>query len=333
MAVLVREDLRKQFIKNEISPVYLFFGAEGFLRDEWIKAITNRVLKDSPLREFNEAEFSLNDNDIRHALATAEQLPMMGDRRVVKVTEVQKVREEDEESLSRYLSNPAESCVLILVASELDKRKRVSKLLLEKTFAVEFAELKDGELVAWAKGQLKNLHTSADDRTLSYLVGLVGNNVRRLSNELEKIAVASLPEGVITTKLIDELVPNSREISNFALTDYLLTKNRPKALQILKKILDDGAEPLMLLGLIAANYHRLALVKDMMRKGYDNKEVFRVVAMPFNKQEEFKATARRVDAKILDKSLQRIAQTDLAIKTSQATPRMQIEMLVYELTA
>ncbi len=333
MAVLAREDLRKQFIKQEISRVYLFFGAEDFLRDEWIRAISNRVLKDSPLREFNEAEFSLNETDIRSALATAEQLPMMGEKRVVKVTEVQKIREEDEASLARYLADPAESCVLILVAGDLDKRKRVSKLLLEKTFAVEFSELRDGELAAWAKGQVKNLSAKADDRTIAYLVGLVGNNVRKLSSELEKIAVASLPEGVISIELIDKLVSNSRELSNFALTDYLLSKNRPRAMQTLKKVLDDGAEPLMLLGLIANNYHRVALVKDMMRKGYDSKEVFKAVMMPFSKQEEFKAIARRADAEALDKILERIAAADLAIKTSQATPRMQIEMLVYELTA
>jgi len=53
--------------------------------------------------------------------------------------------------------------------------------------------------------------------------------------------------------------------------------------------------------------------------------------MPFSKREEFLATARRADASELARRLHRIAAADLAIKTSQATPRLQLEMLVCEL--
>ena len=70
-----------------------------------------------------------------------------------------------------------------------------------------------------------------------------------------------------------------------------------------------------------------------MRQGVDRKEVARVIGLPGFKQEDFLATARRADGDKLSWSLQRLAEGDLAIKTSKATPRMQIEMLVVELTA
>ena len=162
---------------------------------------------------------------------------------------------------------------------------------------------------------------------------MMGNNILKLNTELEKLATAALPDGIITRELIEKLVPNSRELSNFDLSDQLLNKNRNRALQILKKILDDGAEPLMLLGLIANNFHRLFLAKEMMRQGVERKEVARTIGLPFGKQEDFLATARRADADKLAWNLKRIAETDLAIKTSKGTPRLQIEMLVVELTA
>jgi DNA polymerase-3 subunit delta len=129
------------------------------------------------------------------------------------------------------------------------------------------------------------------------------------------------------------LVPDSRAIDNFTLSDYLLAKNKKYALQTLKKILDDGVEPLMLLGLIAYNFHRLFLAKELMNQGVERKEVARVMKLPYSKQEDFLATARRADAEKLSGIMQRIAETDLAIKTSKGTPRLQIEMLVCELTA
>ncbi len=131
------------------------------------------------------------------------------------------------------------------------------------------------------------------------LVALVGNNVQRLTNEIEKLAVAALPDKLITFELVESLVPNSREISNFDLTDYLLAGDKRRALQTLKKILDDGAEPLMLLGLISYNFRRLFLSKELMRQGVERKEVARIMKLHWSKQEEFLATARRTEAEKL----------------------------------
>ena len=98
-------------------------------------------------------------------------------------------------------------------------------------------------------------------------------------------------------------------------------------------LLDDGAEPVMLIGLIASNYHRLALAKELMTRGATKEEVFRLVQMPYSKREDFLATARRTDSAYFAQRLRRIAAADLAIKTSQATPRLQLEMLICELAA
>ncbi|MCY7377269.1 MAG: DNA polymerase III subunit delta [Pyrinomonadaceae bacterium] len=344
MNILSREDLRSQLKRREFAPVYLLFGAETYLRDLAAKTITEMVLADSALREFNEAELSLSNSPVQHALGAAEQMPMMAARRVVKVTDVivsasgakDNLKEEDETSLAAYLNRPAENSVVIFVAAELDKRRKIAKLLLEKCTAVEFAELKDDELIKWARTKLKELNADADERTVRHLIGLVGNNVRRLTNEIEKLAVAALPDALITFELVESLVPNSREISNFDLTDSLLAKNKIRALQILKKILDDGAEPLMLLGLIASNFRRLFMSKELMRNGVDRKEVARILRLPYGKQEDFLATARRIETEKLTWIMKRIAQADVAIKTSiggggTVGSRLQIEMLVCEL--
>lgn len=333
MNILTRDDLRNQLKKGEIAPLYLLFGAEKFLRNQAAKAITEKVLHDSPLREFNETEVSLNDSDFLEAISSAEQMPMISPRRVVKITEINKLKESDEELLTRYVERPAEFSVVIFIADDLDKRRRFAKILLDNCVSVEFANLSDMELLVWAKGKLKELNAQADDKALRQIVGLVGNNVLKLTNEIEKLATAALPDSIITYELVEKLVPNSREISNFELTDYVLNKNRVRALQILNKILNDGAEPLMLLGLIANNFRRLFLAKELMRQGIERKDVARTIGLPFHKQEEFLATARRADAEKLSWSLKRIAQADLAIKTSKATPRMQIEMLVTELSS
>lgn len=344
MNILSREDLRAQLKKREIAPVYLLFGAETYLRDLAAKTITDLVLADSSLREFNETEISLADTPISHALGAAEQMPMISSKRVVKVVNVivsasgtkDNLKEDDEANLAAYLNRPSEFSVVIFVADELDKRRKIAKLLLEKSTAVEFAELQDADLINWARTKLKELDSDADERVLRHLVGLVGNNVRRLTNELEKLAVAALPDKLINFDLVESLVPNSREISNFDLTDSLLSKNKTRSLQILKKILDDGAEPLMILGLVASNFRRLFQAKELMQNGVERREVAKIMRLPYSKQEDFLATARRTETVKLTRIMKRLAETDLAIKTSiggggTAGSRLQIEMLVCEL--
>jgi DNA polymerase III delta subunit len=75
-----------------------------------------------------------------------------------------------------------------------------------------------------------------------------------------------------------------------------------------------------------------------MTRGAPEQEVFRVVNMPFGQRKEFLATARRADAQELARRIARIAEADLAIKTSlggggDRGSRLQLEMLVCELSA
>lgn len=330
MSTLTREALRRELKQGKIEPLYLLFGPEEYLRGAAARHITDIALSGAPLREFNDASFSLSTVDVQQAIAAAEQLPMMSPRRVVRIMDFAKLKEADEGALLRYLARPVESSVVIFIADDLDKRRKLSKTLLEACATVEFATPTDAELATWARAYLKELKTGADERTLRQVIALVGTSVRRLSNELEKLATAALPSGQITMEMVDALVGRSRELSNFELTDHLVARDRRRALQTLRRLLDDGVEPLMLIGLIASNYHRLALAKELMSRGAENQEVYRQVGI-FGKREEFLATARRTDAHSLANSLERIATADLAIKTSQATPRLQLEMLVCEL--
>ncbi|HEV7859317.1 MAG TPA: DNA polymerase III subunit delta, partial [Pyrinomonadaceae bacterium] len=220
----------------------------------------------------------------------------------------------------------------IFVADDLDKRRKLSKTMLDVCASVEFAEFKDAELITWAKTRLKELKVEADERTVGQIVALVGSSIRTLSVELEKLATAALGTGRVTMQMVDDLVGRSRELSNFELTDHLIARNRQRALQILHRLLDDGAEPVMLIGLIASNYHRLALAKELMSQGASEQEVFRLVGMLYGKKRaDFLAAARRTESGALARSIKRIAAADLSIKTSQATPRLQLEMLICEL--
>ena len=330
MKTLSRTELDRS-LREGLRPLYLLLGSEVYLRRVAAQTITENALSRTLLREFNESAFSLLSDPVQSAIAAAEQLPMMSDMRVVRIRDFARLREADEDTLIRYLNNPAPTTVMIFIAGELDKRKKSSKVLLDTCTVVEFAPLKDAEAKSWAKTRLKELKVSADDQVLSDLIRLVGTDVQTLFNELEKLASAAASTGNrITLDLVDELIGRSRELSNFELGDHLLAGNRKKALETLHRLLEDGAEPVMLVGLIAGNYHRLALGKHLLTRG-GRDEVFRNISLPPFKRDSYISTLQRSSAEKIARGIQLTAAADLAIKTSQATPRLQLELLVCEL--
>ena len=73
-----------------------------------------------------------------------------------------------------------------------------------------------------------------------------------------------------------------------------------------------------------------------MAQGLARGEVARIAKLRYSDQEAFLAAARRTDAGKLAGAIRRLAETDLAIKTSiggsgPVGARLQIEMLVAEL--
>jgi DNA polymerase-3 subunit delta len=343
--VFSREDLRNQLKRREIAPVYLLFGPETHLLELAVKTITDFAFAPGDLRDFNENAFSLNtDGNLKRAFAAAEQLPMMATRRVVRITDVRisatgfrdTILETDEPVLTAYLSNPSPNSVVILVADELNGVRKMGKFLREKAAAVEFARLDDRELTKWARDMIREAEAEIDEPTLRHLVTRVGPDVRRLTNEINKLAAAALPATTISSELVDALVPNSRELDHFEITKHLIDGSRSRAIAALCKILDDGVEPLQLLGLIAYNYRSLLIAKELMMRGADRREVTNMVRLPQSRQEPFLAAARRTDVRSLSRSIQRLAKADLDIKTSKGGggpvgTRMQLEMLVCDL--
>ena len=318
MTTLTRDNLRKEIAERILRPVYVLYGEETFLRDNAAKAITKAAFSEGEFRDFNDDQFTLSTpENIGVALAAANQLPMMASRRVIRITEVRvstssakdTLKEDAEEELKAYLANPNPQAVLIFVADELNGSRRLGKLLKSQPAAIEFCYTDETETRKLAEGVFKKAGVAVEPNALRLLVELVGCDARRITAESEKLATAAMSNRTVETKLVESLVRNTRETSNFDFVRDLISGRKKEAVILLEKALSDGEEPLALLGLLAWQY-RDALKKTSSRSAYADR---------------------------LAHAIDRIAETDLAVKTSVGGSgkhaRKQIEMLVCELAS
>jgi DNA polymerase-3 subunit delta len=314
---LSKEKFRTEIERGVFRPVYVLYGEETYLRDNAAKFISLKAFSENDFRDFNDDSFSLsNPENISVALVAANQLPMMAQRRLVRITEVRvstsaikdTLKEESEDALKAYLSNPNPSTILVFVVDELNGSRKLGKILKSHEAAVDFRFPEDKETRKLAENVFIKAGVTIEPGAMNRLIELVGFDARRITSEAEKLATASLPDRTINKLLVDSLVRNSRESSNFDFARNLISGRKAEAVTALEKALSDGEEPLALLGLLAWQ------IRDELKKTSTNRTAY---------------------SNRLAHALERISDVDLAIKTSLGgsgkQSRKQLEMLVCEL--
>ena len=127
--------LLKDIKENNVAKVYLIYGREKYLVGKSIDAIKDRYFSNANDESFNYNYFDGIKDDIDDVLNSCETLPFMGDKRVVIVRSKEifsgnknVLSKDDEEKLTKYVSNVPETTCLVFIAGEkIDKRKKLVK--------------------------------------------------------------------------------------------------------------------------------------------------------------------------------------------------------------
>jgi DNA polymerase-3 subunit delta len=337
-ALKSQTELARKLSSGHFAPMYLFEGSENYLREQTLKQLIDAAV-DAGLRDFNVSEISVAKGNLDEALAIAREYPMMAARRAVVVTGFEAINDEDQlELLKDYIRAPVPTTLLIFNSPGLDKRRNIATMLGKFCEVVSFDPLDEREAAPrWIVEYVARAGGSMDSATAAFLVGMVGTELQQLSTELDKLLTYVGPRGRITRQEVELLVRYSREHSNFELTDALLEGNRKRALTLLEHIFENVSDKqglaLMILGAIARSYRNLLLSKELMQQNAPNSEIAKAVGMSPYAVTHLNEKARRMDASRILQAIQRIAATDVALKSSLGTPRLQIELLIGELCA
>jgi len=332
-----QSDFHRKLQSGQIAPLYLFEGSEKYLRDQALKKLLD-VAVDAAVRDFNFATVSAAQGDLDEALALARQFPMISARRMVVVTGFESISDDKQlDALKDYLRAPAGTTALVFVSDALDNRRNIATMLRKTCEVVSFDPMDEREAAPqWIRDYVARAGCFIEPPAAAYLVGMVGVDLMRLSTELDKLINYAGEKGRIGKPEIDELVLNSREHSNFELTDAVLDGDRKRALNLLDRIYANASESpqtlsLMILGAIASNYRKMLAAKELMRQNAPNSEVAKAVGMPPFAVTRFNERVRKIDTERIVRGIARIAKADVALKTSLATPRLQLEVLICEL--
>lgn len=229
------DDYKKiiQQIRNRVfSPVYLLFGEEPYFIDTISKVVEEEVL-DVNEKEFNQIVLYGYDTDVQQLLGTVKRYPMMSSHLVVILKEAQMMK--NIESLTSYIENPLTSTILVICHKykKIDRRKALYKSAQKNGMAYESVKLKDYHLPNWILTYVREHGYVINEKNCFLISEHLGNDLSKISNELEKVFISLAPGSEVTTAIIEHSIGISREYNIFELQNALGAKDTHKATRIM----------------------------------------------------------------------------------------------------
>ena len=319
--------------QGKTLPLYLFFGEEEFLIQEALDLIIKKVV-DPGARDFNFNALYCRDTPVSEIVNLCQTLPFMSEKRLVLARDFDVLKAADLEELVPYLNDPSPSTCLVMVSNQGKYEKKSVTAAVEAHGAVtRFYPLLDREIVAWIEGWARARGLSLQRDAAQYLWQTIGNDLQKIGNELEKVEISIKEKKSITFEDVKTVVGDFREYTSFDLAAALGSKNREKAFLILSRLIQEGEQPVGLLGSIAWNFRRLLQAKAMEAAGTAPDEAMKKLRPPviFHQAAQFKTQMRSFTIDELRNAFAVMLSTDKTLKSSGLSGRLVLERMILKL--
>jgi len=258
--------------QGNIKPLYFLMGEEPYYIDKLTEYIENNILTEEE-RGFNQMVLYGKDVSMEDVIGSAKRYPMMADRQVVIVKEAQELSRTIEK-LESYAENPQPTTVLVFAYKykTLDKRKKVTKLIDKVGVVFESKKLYENQVGDWIKRVLSGKGYSIEPKAAAMLVEFLGNDLGKIGNELDKLAII-LPQGsTITPKIIEDNIGISKDYNVFELRKAIGEKDQLKAYKIADYFANNPKDnPLvMTVGLVFGFFSQLLMYHGLKDKNPSN---------------------------------------------------------------
>lgn len=314
----------------ELKPVYLIAGSD--------RPKIERALRRLEARVGDAVEHLPAGASGTEAVAACNALGFFtGEGRLVVVDGVDRWKKTDVEAVIAYLADPAPATVLALVADEAKEIDPLAKACARVGQVLAFSVAKR-DLGKWVGQQFRLAGASADSDACAALVHLVGEDLRALATEVDKLATWAGKEPV-SAHDVEELVAATAETPTFALTDAWAQRKTGQALAASETIFEREAKPRRdtsprLAAALGAHLGRLRQMRRLAAEGLSPREAAqRLKLHPFYGEKVYRQAEGFSDDELRDATLL-LAELDLALKgASKLSPDLELQRTLIGLSS
>ncbi len=283
-------EIIKKLKKKIFSPIYLLMGEEPYFMDILTDYFEDNILTEEE-KDFNLTVVYGKDTDSRTIINYSKRFPMMSSEiQIVIVKEAQELK--DIEELLHYAESPLPSTILVISHKykNLDKRSKLYKKILEKGEVFESKCIQESKIPEWINKELQSGDYSINPNAASMLNEFLGNDLGKISNELNKLKILLPPKTVITAEHIEKNIGISKDYNNFELQKAIIKRNFLKANRIINYFASDPKNHSIIstISILFSFFNKLIIVHSL-QTGDKNLIATSVGIPPFFVQEYLEA--------------------------------------------
>ena len=219
--------------KKLFKPLYWLEGEENFYIDKIMDYAEHKILPESEA-SFNLSVFYGKDANWSDVVNACMRYPMFADKQVVLLKEAQQMK--DLEKLESYIEHPLASTIFVVSYKEktLNKKTKLYKTIKKDGEVFTSEKIREYKMVDWVVDYMKQQGLDMNQKTIVLLVDYVGNDLSRITNEIQKITVNLGQRKAITEDDIEKYVGVSKDYNAFELQSAMSKKDLAKAIKIIQ---------------------------------------------------------------------------------------------------
>ncbi len=245
------ENIISSLKAKKYAPIYFLEGDEPYYIDQIADYIENNILDESE-KEFNQTILYGKDTDLISLISAAKRFPMMAERQVIIVREGQEIKnltetvnvkikaksskkEAEVSPLEEYALKPLSTTILVICYKykTLDKRTALSKSMDKNAVMFLSEKVKDYKLTDWIAKYTSDFKIKLNQKAVQMLADHLGNDLSRIVNELNKLAINKKNGEEITPDDVQQFIGISKDFNIFELQNAIATKDILKANKII----------------------------------------------------------------------------------------------------
>lgn len=316
---------------------YIFHGEDNPTKEE---TLANLLIKlgDPATLELNTTRFDglVPISQLRQA---AETIPFLAPARVVIVSDLFAAKPDKQylKDLFDFLPAVPDTTRLIFMESQAlrDNHPAITLANQEATgHQRAFLLPRGAQLERWIQQRVEKKGGQMAAPAAALLASMIGNDLRILDNELEKLV---LYQGSDSGKIIEVadvllLSPFVAEASIFDLVDALGSRNERAAVTLYQRKLNEGADPFYLFSMFIRQFRLLIQVKELADEGYSTSAIARELNLHEFVAGKLYQQGRGFDMPELEKVYRHLLRIDVSVKSGRADIQTELDLLIPKLT-
>jgi DNA polymerase-3 subunit delta len=311
--------------------IYVIAGKDNSLVGSQCQELLNSLLEPSQRATglFDADADSVSATDVLDELRTA---PFLTGKRIVRIKEADDFISKNRPLLEKYFDNPCPTGRLILTVKSWDTRTKLAKKLPQVGKLINIAPPTRKELPY----RLIDYAKDAYDKKLSLstailLIELTGDELTRLYSEIDKLALYVDDQKIITQNHVESLIGHNRLFNAFAVIDAIIAGNAGVAIERLRGMFEaDKSTEYTIVGAFAYHLRKMFDAKILLDKGVYQRQIENKLRI-WGDTNAFFEHLRQISLKQIGQYLQKLAETDYAIKTGRTTAQVAMEQFLLEL--